>query len=262
MAEQICLLPAEPPQISLRRRLADMRMAASELFDILNTFTREKRHPVSDVIAALPEPFTHWEHCPSGDVEDANTGCAWYYHAHDPATASPWEEHGHFHCFMYTERLGPGAKPMALPDNFDDAKGGLVHLVAISFNTSGAPTRLFAPNRWVTGEWLYPARDLIPLIDQFSIIADPRFGLTSRWLSAILRLYHPQIVALLCERDRILEQQLNAQLKVQLNASLESITEDRSIEIISTSSIDLDASLLAIDQAWERALGSRFSESY
>ena len=192
-------------------------------------------------------------------MEDANTGCAWCYRAHDPATARLWKEHGHFHCFMYTERLGPSAKPMALPDNFDDAKGGLDHLVTISFNASGASTRLFAANRWVTGEWLYPARDLIPLIDQFSIIADPRFGLTSRWLSAILRLYHPQIVALLCERDRMLEQQLNAQLKVQRNANLENITADRSIEVIATTSIDLDASLLAIDQAWERALGSRFS---
>lgn len=212
-----------------------MRNAAVALYDVLDAFARAGRHPVRDVLSASPKAFTLSEHYPAGDVEDSETGCAWYYHAHEPALTRQWGEHGHFHCFMYTELLDKAALPIALPEDADFNRGGLVHLIAISFDASGIPTRLFAPNRWVTGEWMYGADDISALIDRFSISRDARFALTSRWLSAILRLFQPQIGSVLRERDRV----LCARRKIDP----EGFAEDRSLEIVSSAVINLDATL-------------------
>src|SRR5436190_10061546 len=105
MAEAILAPPFHDLSALPRRRLAAMQMASRDLFAVLDDFSREGRHPVRDVLAATPETYTRWQHYPPGDVEDAATGYAWYYHAHDPSEARQWEEHGHFHCYAYTELL-------------------------------------------------------------------------------------------------------------------------------------------------------------
>ncbi|MCY7389881.1 MAG: hypothetical protein LH481_17800 [Burkholderiales bacterium] len=224
-----------PP--SRRRRIA-LRKAAGDLYAVLDAFAREGRHPVRDLLIGTPDAFAVGQHYPHHDIEDPATGCAWYYHAHDPAVARHWDEHGHFHCFMYTELLGPRARPVALPGNPDVQKGGLVHVIAISFDASGVPTRVFVPNRWVTDEWLYRARDVIPLIDRFVITNDTRFDLTSRWLTAILRVCQPQIAGLLRDRDRLL-----AERRMVDPAGF---AEDRLLEVVSTAPLDLDAVLGAL----------------
>jgi hypothetical protein len=81
-------LPASPlPAVDLStlsgRRLGSMRRAARDLLDVLEAFTREGRHPVQDAISSPAENFARALHYPSADVEDPDTGCAWYYHAHD-----------------------------------------------------------------------------------------------------------------------------------------------------------------------------------
>ena len=216
-----------------------MYSAASELYEVLDAFAQEGRHPVRDVLPTSPDAFMCLEHYPPGDVEDAGTGCAWYYHAHSPAEARQRGEHGHFHCFMYTELLRAAARPIALPEYPDFKKGGLVHLIAISFDPNGAPMRLFAPNRWVTGEWMYRAEDIIPLIDSFLIVSDTRFALTSRWLAATLRVCHPQIARALRERDRILDE--------RRVIDPQGFAEDRSLEIVSSLPLNLDGALAGFD---------------
>ncbi|MES2948270.1 MAG: hypothetical protein V4858_06990 [Pseudomonadota bacterium] len=247
-------LPA-PPVVDWsalsRRRLGKMRRAARDLFEVLETCAREGRHPVRDVIAAAGD-FNCAQHYPSNDVEDPATGCAWYYHAHGAAQAPAWEEHGHFHCFMYTERLSPAARPMALPAHPDFNQGGLVHLAAISFDARGAPARLFIPNRWVTDEWLYPARHIITLLDQFSISSDTRHELTNRFLSAVLRLFHPHIAAALRERDRA--------IRARNKDNARDFTEEPSIPVTASMALDLDAHLAALDRAWEYAGRRRSTE--
>ena len=210
-----------------------MRSAASALYDVLDAFARESRHPVRDILSASKGAFTFGEHYPVSDVEDAGTGCAWYYHAHAPTEARQWDEHGHFHCFMYTELVDKAARPIALPEYPDFKKGGLVHLIAVSFDASGVPVRLFAPNRWVTDEWMYAAEDIIPLIDRFSIVSDTRFALTSHWLTAMLRLYRPQIASVLHARDHA--------LFARHEIDPDGFTEDPALEIVSSVAIDLDA---------------------
>ena len=229
-----------------------MRRAARDLFDVLEVFASEGRHPVRDVTTSS-DTFACWEHYPPADIEDAGTGCAWYYHAHEPSQVRPWDEHGHFHCFMYTERLGRSARPIALPENPDFRKGGLVHLAAVSFDSNGAPMRLFIPNRWVTDEWLYPARDVIALIDRFCIISDKRYELTNRFLCAILRLFYPQIASALHKRDQIIANSSKGDPR--------RFTEDRSVEVVSSIAFDLDANLAALDQAWAGAAALRKSRN-
>lgn len=239
MSAPIVALRVSAPPALPRWRLGKMRRAVSELYEVLDAFAQGARHPVRDILPTSPDAFMCLEHYPPGDVEDAGTGCAWYYHAHSPAEARQRGEHGHFHCFMYTELLGAAARPIALPEDPDFKKGGLVHLIAVSFDASGAPIRLFAPNRWVTGEWMYRAEDIIPLIDRFSIVSDTRFALTSRWLAATLRVCHPQIARVLRERDRVLNDRLKTDPK--------GFAEDRSLEVVSTLPFNLDAVLSALD---------------
>ena len=243
LAEPIVAPPFDDLSPLPRRRLAAMRAATRELFDVLEIFAQEGRHPVRDLLAGSPGPFTRWSHYPSTGVEDTGTGSCWFYHAHDPSETRG-NEHGHFHCSMYTERLPKGATALALPRERDAKRGGLVHLAALSIDGNGVPTHLFATNRWVTGEWMYPAEEVVPLIEQFGVAPEQRCELTGRWLAALLRLFQPQIVWLLRERDRVLGE--------CRATDPGGFAEDRTIEIASVVSIDVDAQIAALDRAWKR----------
>jgi hypothetical protein len=103
------------------------------------------------------------------------------------------------------------------------------------------PVRLFAPNRWVTGEWLYGARDVVPLVERFAIRAAQPCELTSRWLSALLRLLYPQIAWLVHERDRV--------LAARRAREPHGFSERNSIEIAASIRIDLDDHLDTLARA-------------
>lgn len=221
-----------------------MHRAANEFFQSLDCFAREGRHPVGGLFAAAQGPFTTFTRYPDDGVGGAADGFAWYYHAHDPAPDRPWGENGHFHCFAYTEWLGASASPWALPPTPDLDAGGLIHLVAVCVDEEGVPNRMFTLNRWASDEWLYPAEDVIPLIDRFRVRRDPRFPLTSRWLSALLRLLQPQIAWLLQERDAV--------LTALRDRHPEGFSEDPSVEVASMLTFDLDGHLDALSRAHAR----------
>jgi hypothetical protein len=214
-----------------------MRRAALDLVDILEAFAAAGGHPVRDLLAAAPDALLHY---PAGDVQDSTTGSIWYYHAHE----RDWDEHGHFHCFLYTELVRRGARPIALPEQPDFENGGLVHLVGVCFDVSGVPTRLFTINRWASGEWMYPARDVIPLIDRFKFGSGTPFPLTGRLLSATLRVLHPQVTWALRERDRVLDE------RRKLDPA--GFSENSSIEVTSELTFNLDDHLAALERAWAR----------
>jgi len=218
-----------------------MRRASRELFDVLDAFAGEGRHPVRDLLAAPPDALSHY---PAGDVQDSATGSIWYYHAHE----REWIEHGHFHCFLYTELVQPGARLIALPKNPDFEKGGLVHLVALCFAASGVPTRLFTLNRWASDEWMYSAEDVVPLIDRFEFVSNTRFMLTSRLLAATLRVLYPQVAWALRERDRVLDE--------RRRADPEGFSEDPSFDVTSVVEFDLDNHLAALERAWQQRIRS------
>jgi len=216
-----------------------MRRAARDLFEVLELMASEGRHPVKDVLAASPDSFTEGSRYPPPEgVQDAATGSAWYYHAHE----RPWDEHGHFHCFRYAELVRPGATPIALPDEPELEKNGVVHLAALCVDANGLPMRLFTINQWASGEWMYPAREVAPLVEGFRLGGETALPLVSRWLSAMLGVCQPQIAWLLHERDRVLAD------RRALDPA--GFAKDRSIEITSALTFDLDAHLAALDTAW------------
>ncbi len=226
-----------------RERLADMRAAADDMIAVLEEAAEGGHHVLLDVLATAKDgTFTQWEHYPPGDVHDKETGAVWFYHAHavDEDGQRPWEEHGHFHLFVYSRHLGADAEPIALPKERDEEKGGLCHLAAVSFDLQGAPVKIFTTNRWVAAEWMYRAQDVIPLIDRF-VIGKDDFSLTSRWLMAALRLYRPQIEWALRERDELLAH--------AADADPDGFAEDKAIEVTSAIDFDLAGQIDAIEAA-------------
>ncbi|MGB7335154.1 MAG: hypothetical protein WBD01_05105 [Salaquimonas sp.] len=232
-----------------------MQQGVDEMLTVLTEAAETGYHVLTNVLASRgEEPFVQWEHYPPGDVQDKETGAIWFYHAHgENEIARPWFENGHFHLFRYTEMLRKGAEPLALPKDPDFEKGGLCHLVAVSFDPNGLPVRIFTTNRWVAGEWLYPAEDVIPLLDGFEItskdaVNGSEFTLSSRWLSALLKLYRPQIEWALRERDKKI---------TALKAVDENYSENKQIEVLSAVEFDLAGQIDAIEaEATKRGLGA------
>ncbi|MBT7449324.1 MAG: hypothetical protein HN793_00740 [Rhodospirillaceae bacterium] len=122
----------------------------------------------------------------------------------------------------------------------------MCHLLAIAMNSNGMPIALFTTNRWVTMDPWFNATDTISLLDQFDVdIAKPSWPL-SVWMTAMVRLYRPDIEVLLHERDALMS---DAQEKnTDGNAY-----NDRSIEITSLLDIDLADRIDAVNAAWTAA---------
>lgn len=143
--------------------------------------------------------FREWDHCPEGDVYDAQTHAQYYYHAHPKAERAAGE-HGHFHTFL-RDRPARGAAAKAKPSP-RTAAGPLCHLVGLSMDAHGRLIRLFTTNRWVTGETWRPAEAVIDRLDGFAIgLARPSWP-ANRWLTAALVFFRPHIEALIHARDR------------------------------------------------------------
>ncbi len=152
------------------------------------------------------ETFYEWDHYPKGDVYDRETHAQYYYHAHAVEQRFP-NEHGHFHTFVRPKGMPHGIKPADVPERVEkeDPNDELSHLIAIAMTSDGFPFRLFSTNRWVTGETWYRAEDVCVLLDYFEIDhAQPSWP-ANRWISAMIRLFKPQIAELLYARDRAVE---------------------------------------------------------
>ena len=234
-----------PGDFDLRRlsRAALERMAAAgrEVAECEAVLAKTGDTVVGEVLRG--QPFFEWDHYPAGEVYDPETGSLFYYHAHPPEERDP-DEHGHFHAFVKTADLPAGLRPLPVPAaaSVPAGEGGLAHLVAISMNAQSRPYRLLATNRWVTGESWHRAKDVIQLIDRFAIgHARPSWPV-NRWLTAMLRLFRPQIVWLLEERDRKIAAFAKSHPRVE-------VTEDRRMEIVSSLAVSLSEQRRAVDAA-------------
>jgi Domain of unknown function (DUF6969) len=187
------------------------------------------RHNIVSALLADAEAFYQWDHHPPGDAIDRTTGAQYFYHAHPPDPAFP--EHGHFHCFM---RSAAG-----------DARPGLCHLVAISMDAAGEPTRLFTVNRWVTGESWLPAARLAPLLARFAVRRAGPSAPVDRWISGMLGLFGPQIRALQRERDRRFA-------AWRRRHPGQDAFEDRGLEVIGALEIAVPAQIAAVNRALAR----------
>ena len=157
-----------------------------------------------------------WEHFPTQDVFDSDSKSLYFFHRHRAMEA------GHFHCYLKGERYH--------------------HLVAISIDEHGLPIKLFTPNHWLVNEgdlveWISSERTILDL--QNFAVKDS--SIVSRWVSAMVKLFEPQIMDLLHQRDQVL-----ADWKVQHPES--DPLNDRELELPAFTLVSLEGQSAATAQ--------------
>ena len=196
-----------------RAEIEQMVSAAAVIGDCRCKLAARNRNIVSEVLA--DNLASEWRHYPDGEVYDPKSHAQYFFHTH-PVRGRPVREHGHFHTFLRADGMPVGTAPLilpeiavanapALPPQAPPLKHGtreeVSHLVAIAVDSRGEPIRLFTTNCWVTGETWYRADDIIGMLDRFAIFDVEPSETLNRWISAMLRLFCPQIAALLRTRD-------------------------------------------------------------
>ncbi|MGF1608082.1 MAG: hypothetical protein ACFCUQ_01705 [Kiloniellales bacterium] len=231
--------------------LAAMAEAGQELVEIHRVLAKTSDNVVGELLRGQGT-FYEWDHYPPGDVYDAETHGQYYYHAHPPDQRFPGE-HGHFHTFLRPKGMPPGIKPAPLPGVEPQgvepggveprgANDALSHLVAVAMDAKGVPTRLFTVNRWVTGETWYRASDVARMIDHFKIDHARPSWPVNRWITALVRLFKPQVLELLTARDQAVAAWARHHPGVD-------VYEDRNLEVTSFVDISIEQQVRAVGQA-------------
>jgi len=223
-----------------RDRLRAMAAAGADVVECERVLDKADANVVGELLPA-DGTFYEFDHCPPGDIYDSETGSQYYYHAHRPG------EHGHFHTFLRAAGMPDGLTPVlqsVVPDmaERDDA---ISHLIAISMDNAGAPIALFTTNRWLTGENWYKAADVEAMLDRFEIDHAQASWPTNIWIGAMLRLFRPQIVDLLYQRDAAVADLVAAQPE-------KDVFEDRDVDALSYRAISIADQIQAVDAALKR----------
>lgn len=189
--------------------------AAQQLAEIQLRYAQAGTSIAQAALAGASRCVEH-QHYPAKDVHDVATGNRFYYHAHDAHRLSP-KEHGHFHLFHY----GQSGKS---EDFF--------HIVGLSIDAYGSPLRWFTTNRWVTGERLRQARQVVKILPYFQVNTQGRLAPVAAWLSAMVRLFSSDIAKILYARDTLFQQRL-------ASAKRAAVLEDHTFDIVSECRISL-----------------------
>lgn len=207
-------------------QIQPMAEVATEIAECHRILSKSGLNLVGEVLRGFGD-FIEFEHYPPDDVYDPETHAQYYFHAHPPGERE-WSDYGHFHIFMRPKGMPPIIRPSRLP-GCEPPQGdneALCHLIAISMTREGLPERLFTTNRWVTGETWYAGEDVIRMLDYCEFdVAWPSWPL-NRWLSAMLRLYRPEIERLILARDAVVAEWM------ERNPGTD-VFEDRCLEITS-----------------------------
>lgn len=220
-----------------REDLLAMQSAGHEAAECLRVLRKVNLNVVGEVLKGQGQ-FVRLTHYPQGDVYDRETHSQYYYHAHRDG------EHGHFHFFLWAKGMPDGCVPVADAAGRDWPAGdkALSHLVALSMDKFGVPTGLFTTNRWVTAETWYPGADVVRMLPHFAVDHAWPSWPTNRWLTAMVRLFRPQITALVLARDTALA------ARRELHPDRD-VFEDRDFEVLSETAINIDAQMKAVAQA-------------
>ena len=223
-----------------RDRLETMRRAGAEVLECHRVLRKGGLNLVGEVLREQGT-FYKTNHYPKGDVYDRDSHSQYYYHAHRE------NEHGHFHTFLRGKGMPEDATPApeAAERDWPSGEKALAHLVAISMDKKGQPLGLFMTNRWVTGETWFPADQVAAMMNRFAIDHAYPSWPVNRWITAMLRLYRPQIETLLHARDAALEARRAAHPD-------RDVFEDRDFEVLAQCPIDLKAQISAVAAALGR----------
>lgn len=243
------ILNPDSDVLSLKRYSTDalqrMKQAGSMVIECQRVLANAQQNIVSDLIR-FTHDFREWDHLPENDVHDRESHSQFYYHTHAKPEDSQRisdAEHGHFHTFLRAKGMPVDISPYAL-DPATDSKAEtdpVSHIIGISMNVYGQPINLFTTNRWVTKETWYEARDVIKLLDCFEIDHSFPSWPVNLWVTNMLRLFRPQIEALLLMRDRKIKEW-------QLQDVSVDVFEDRALEVTSLCPVGITEHLSAIEQ--------------
>jgi hypothetical protein len=216
------------------RRLLEMAAAGQVVLDCRRELRRLGRTIVEEAAGERIEPFTHY---PQGDVYDYHTHSQFYFHIHRTG------EHGHFHTFLRPKGMPPGVSPADPADRRAPGDNdALSHLVAIGVDGRGEPSRLFTTNRWVTAETWYKAADVRAMLPCFQVENDRPSPTLSRWVTAMVALFRPQIDRLLVERDAWIARNSHRLPGIP-------VFEDRDIEVTSQMAVNVEEQIAQVQYA-------------
>jgi hypothetical protein len=159
-------------------------LAAQELVSVQSRYAK-RGITISHAALCGAKKFIEWQHYPSNDLIDSESGYEVYYHAHS-ASEMAKGEHGHFHLF----------KRSTIQSNH------FFHLIGIALDHKGMPVRLFTTNQWVTGERWMNAQKVQEAMQNFDISVKGPLGPLGRWVSALTKLFYVEIRALIVARDK------------------------------------------------------------
>ncbi len=182
--------------------------------------------------------FFEFDHYPKGDVFDPDSNAQFYYHAHRV------DEHGHFHTFLREAGMDDSMRPIeqSNAEYMHERDETLSHIIAISMDSRGLPIGLFTTNRWVTADHWYEAADVKVMLDRFEIdLARPSWPVNT-WITAMLRLFRPQILDLVDARDRAVAEWHTRHPGIDA-------FEDRDLGITSQCEISIDDQIAAVEAA-------------
>lgn len=233
-----------PPEVApieslARERLEAMLAAGDEILECYRVLGKGGLNIVGELLKGQGT-FYEYDHYPKGDIYDEEFSSQYYYHAHREEQG----EHGHFHTFLRSGAIPEGVEPVPYGGDEPWPSGDelLSHLISISMDARGFPIGLFAVNRWVTAEAWFRAADVIDMVDRFRIDhANPSWP-TNRWITAMMRLFKPQIATLLSHRDAVVEAWARDHPGVD-------VYEDRDLEVTGWLAISVDDQLAAVRAA-------------
>jgi Domain of unknown function (DUF6969) len=222
-----------------QQHLEEMAAAGDEILDAYRVLRKANTNVVGQVLAHQGT-FYEEDHYPKGDVYDDETKSQYYYHAHRPETG----EHGHFHTFVRAGNIPASIEPAPYdgPATRPLGKDAICHLAAISMNGPGFPVGLFTVNRWVTGETFYTAADTLQIAERFRVDHVYPCLAVNHWITALLRLFRPQLEALLIERDRIIAEWAD-------RCADRDVYEDRKLETVSSLPINVQEQISEVHRA-------------
>lgn len=218
-----------------------MLVAAAEIRECYRVLAKAGLNIVGEVLRGEHEFIEH-EHYPPDDVFDEETHGQYYYHAHRST------EHGHFHTFMRAGGMPNGVTSCAdklAEELWPQGDEAIAHLVGISMDDWGYPIGLFATNRWVTGETWYSAEAVERMVPLFGIDHAWPSWPVNRWITAMVRLFRPHVVALLAHRDTVIDAWQQAHRD-------EDVLEDRRLDITGYLPISVDSWTEALERCAPR----------
>jgi hypothetical protein len=224
--------------------LEELEKMAAAGEQVLECYRVPQKSDTNMVAEVLSEQGTFYEfdHYPEGDVYDSETHSQFYYHSHREG------EHGHFHTFLREKGMPDECHPVEQSEApfMKERDDKLSHLIAISMNQAGFPTRLFTTNRWITADNWYQADDVIKMLDRFDMdLAWPSWPVNI-WITAMLRHFRPQVEELVRDRD-------SAVANWQKEHPDEDTFEDRGCDITSVRNISVAAQIKRVNKALKSA---------